>query len=99
MIRRRNFGTQRLARPVPRLATASMPTRTERVVGFLLFNPGASSLEIATACRTLNVRGRISDARKAGYRIEAARNRWGVSRYWLHDPLRSAEPRDLELTA
>ena len=99
MIWRRTFRTQRLARPAPRLVTASLPTRTERVVGFLLFNPGASSLEIAKACRTLNVRGRISDARKAGYRIEAARNRWGVSRYWLNDPRRSADSQDLELIA
>jgi hypothetical protein len=59
-------------------------TQTERLVRFLRANPGASSLELTTALRLVNVTGRVSDARKEGHDIEAVRIE-GVFRYYLRE--------------
>ena len=69
-------------------------SQTDRLVAWLRANNGASSIEIyngassieiTVALRLVNVTGRVSDARKAGYRIDAIRDDRGVHRYWLRE--------------
>ena len=63
-------------------------SQTDRLVAWLRANNGASSIEITVALRLVNVTGRVSDARKAGYRIDAIRDERGVHRYWLREARR-----------
>jgi hypothetical protein len=76
-----------------------MPPSTQRLIAFLLHNPGASSFEVARACRTIRVSRRVSDARRAGYHIETTRSDWGLSQYWLSERRQSAQAEDSELIA
>jgi len=78
---------------------AGMPPSTQRLIAFLLHNPGASSLEVARACRTIRVNKRVSDARRAGYHIETTHSDWGVSQYWLSERRQPAEAEESELIA
>lgn len=52
-----------------------------RLLRFLREHPGASSLEITMALRIINVTGRVSDLREAGYTVLCIRDRQGVARY------------------
>jgi len=56
-------------------------TQTTRLLDYLRANPGASSLEITNALRIVNVTGRVSDLREAGYVVLCIRDREGVARY------------------
>lgn len=58
-------------------------TQTERLVRWLRANPGATSLEITQALAIVNVTGRISDARQAGYLVECKRRTDHRLAYWL----------------
>ena len=58
-------------------------TQTQRLLDYLQTHPGASSLEITTACYIVNMTGRVSDLRAQGHRIEDRRGRDGVHRYYL----------------
>ena len=64
-------------------------SQTDRLVAWLRANNGASSIEITLALRLVNVTGRVSDARKAGHRIDAIRDEDGVFRYFLREPRRA----------
>lgn len=46
-----------------------MKTQTDRILAYLAEHPGASSLEMTTALRVVNVTGRISDLRAQGHHI------------------------------
>lgn len=54
-----------------------------RLLRFLRLYPGATSLEITIALHLVNVTGRISDLRAAGYVIDCRRDGEGRDRYWL----------------
>ena len=80
-------------------------TQTKRLVDYLAYHQGASSLEITLAIGCVNVTGRVSDARKEGHKIDAVRDGKGVYRYWLripkpvdageHDVIPSFKPDDI----
>jgi Helix-turn-helix domain len=57
-------------------------TQAVRLLAYLREHPGASSLEITRDLALVNVTGRVSDLRAAGYRIDAVRVA-GVFRYRL----------------
>ena len=63
-----------------------------RLLRWLRDHNGASSLEITQALFLVNVTGRISDLRAAGYRIDCRRAPDGKDRYFL------AESRPAPLT-
>jgi hypothetical protein len=50
-------------------------------VKWLRANPDSSSIEITMALRIVNVTGRISDLRKAGYTIECRKDGERIDRY------------------
>jgi len=58
-------------------------TQAQRLLRYLRENPGASSLEITLGTRIVNVTGRVSDLRAAGYVVMCIRDREGVARYRL----------------
>ena len=59
-------------------------TQTERLIGFLRENPGASSLEVTLSCGIVNVTGRVSDIRaRPGLDVVCRKRRDKVSGYWL----------------
>ena len=60
-------------------------TQTERLIAWLRANPGSSSIEITIGLRIVNVTGRISDIRAAGYTVEC-KTVDGVARYYLREP-------------
>ena len=60
--------------------------QTERLIRWLRANPGSSSLEITIALSLPNVTGRVSDARKEDYTIDAVRGADRVWRYYLREP-------------
>ena len=60
--------------------------QTERVLQFIRSHPEATSLEITWACGVVNVTGRISDARAAGYDIVCERRFDGQQGYTLREP-------------
>ena len=62
-------------------------TQADRLLRYLMANPGASSLEITMACGIVNTTGRISDLRAAGHAIEAKRDSRGVYRYRVVRPV------------
>lgn len=66
-----------------RLKPEAQPARLLR---WLRANPGASSLEVTLALRIVNVTGRVSDLRAAGYVIDCREDEVGVARYYLRDP-------------
>lgn len=57
-----------------------------RLLRWLRDHPGASSLEITGALYVVNVTGRVSDLRAAGYVIECRRDGKGVQRYAVVEP-------------
>lgn len=66
-----------------RLRLDSQPMRLLR---WLRANPGSSSLEITEALRLVNVTGRVSDLRRAGYVIDCLRRPDGVDVYVVREP-------------
>jgi len=56
-------------------------TQAGRLLAYLRANPGTSSLEITLALRIVNVTGRVSDLRAAGYNVLAWRAESGIWRY------------------
>ena len=67
-------------------------SQAARLLAWLHANPGASSIEITFALRVVNVTGRISDLRKAGFDIVCIRDEDGVDRYRVVEPAPPAEP-------
>lgn len=70
-------------RTVTRLKPDGQPARLLR---WLRDHQGASSLEITQALLVINVTGRISDLRAAGYVIDCKRDPEGVDRYFVKEP-------------
>lgn len=58
-------------------------TQTKRLIRFLRANPGSTSLEITLATSLVNVTGRVSDARAAGYTVECRKRADGNKAYWI----------------
>jgi len=58
-------------------------TQTETLIRFLRANPGATSLEITLATSLVNVTGRVSDARAAGFIVDCRKRTDGRKGYWL----------------
>jgi hypothetical protein len=58
-------------------------TQTQRLLRYLRANPGATSLEITLATSLVNVTGRVSDARAAGYTVECRTRTDKRKGYWL----------------
>jgi hypothetical protein len=58
-------------------------TQSRRLLAYLRANPGATSLEITLALSLVNVTGRVSDLRAAGYVVECRRRTDGRDGYWL----------------
>lgn len=61
-------------------------TQTERLVAYLRTHPEATSLEVTMACGIVNVTGRVSDARAAGFDVRCARRSDGRQGYQLVEP-------------
>ena len=61
-------------------------TQTERLVEYLREHPEATSLEITMACGIVNVTGRVSDARAAGFDVRCERRSDGRQGYRLVEP-------------
>ena len=60
-------------------------TQTQTLIAFLRNHPGATSLEITLATSLVNVTGRVSDARAAGYVIECRKRTDSRKGYWIVD--------------
>jgi hypothetical protein len=60
-----------------------MMTQTQTLLRYLRSNPGATSLEITLATNLVNVTGRVSDARAAGYTIDCRTRTDKRKGYWL----------------
>lgn len=58
-------------------------TQTERLIRYVRANPGATSLEITLATSLVNVTGRVSDARAAGFVVECRTRTDKRKGYWL----------------
>lgn len=58
-------------------------SQTERLLRYVRANPGATSLEITLATNLVNVTGRVSDARAAGFVVECRRRDDGNKGYWI----------------
>jgi hypothetical protein len=58
-------------------------TQTQTLLRYLRSNPGATSLEITLATSLVNVTGRVSDARAAGYTIDCRTRTDKRKGYWL----------------
>jgi hypothetical protein len=56
-----------------------------RLLRWLRSNPGASSLEITQALSVVNVTGRVSDLRAAGYVIECRKGPDRRDRYFVRE--------------
>jgi len=70
--------TARTDTRVTRLKPDGQPARLLR---FLREHPGASSLEVTQALYVVNVTGRISDLRAAGYDVQCRRRPDGADGY------------------
>lgn len=57
-----------------------------RLLRFLREYPGSSSLEVTQALFVVNVTGRVSDLRAAGYVIECKRRPDGADGYFVREP-------------
>lgn len=57
-----------------------------RVLRWLRANPGSTSLEITEALRCVNVTGRVSDLRAAGYIVVCRKGSDGLDRYYVEEP-------------
>lgn len=57
-----------------------------RLLRWLRDHQGASSLEITEALRLVNVTGRVSDLRAAGYLIECRKGPDRRDRYFVREP-------------
>lgn len=57
-----------------------------RLLRWLRSNPGASSLEITQALSIVNVTGRVSDLRGAGYIVECLKGADRRDRYFVREP-------------
>jgi hypothetical protein len=58
-------------------------TQTDTLIRFLRANPGATSLEITLATSLVNVTGRVSDARAAGFIVDCRKRTDGRKGYWI----------------
>jgi hypothetical protein len=58
-------------------------TQTQTLIRFLRDNPGATSLEITLATSLVNVTGRVSDARAAGFIVDCRKRTDGRKGYWI----------------
>lgn len=58
-------------------------TQTQRLIAFLRQNPGSTSLEITLATSLVNVTGRVSDARAAGFVVDCRKRTDGRKGYWI----------------
>jgi len=58
-------------------------TQTQTLIAFLRNNPGATSLEITLATSLVNVTGRVSDARSAGFIVDCRKRTDGRKGYWI----------------
>lgn len=72
-----------MERTVTRIKPNGQPARLLR---WLRDHPGATSLEITQALYVVNVTGRVSDLRKAGYRIDCRRDPNGRDAYFVVEP-------------
>lgn len=61
-------------------------SQTARLLEWLRHNPGSSSLEVTMALRIVNVTGRVSDLRAAGYIVDCREDKSGVARYTVREP-------------
>ena len=61
-------------------------SQSARLLAWLRANPGSSSLEVTLALRIVNVTGRVSDLRAAGYVIDCREDKTGVARYRVVEP-------------
>lgn len=59
-------------------------TQCERLLLYLVLNPGSTSLDVSRDLAIPNVTGRVSDLRAAGNHIEARRV-GGVFRYYVRN--------------
>jgi hypothetical protein len=57
-----------------------------RLLRWLRSNPDSSSIEITMALRIVNVTGRVSDLRRAGYVVECRKDAERVDRYRVVEP-------------
>lgn len=57
-----------------------------RLLRWLREHQGASSLEVTAALAIVNVTGRVSDLRSAGYRIECLKGPDRRDRYYVREP-------------
>ena len=69
------------------MKTLRAGTQSARLLDWLRHHPGVSSLDITLALRIVNVTGRVSDLRAAGYVIECRQDTKGVDRYYLVAPI------------
>jgi hypothetical protein len=58
-------------------------TQVDRLIRYLREHDGSSSLEITLATSIVNVTGRVSDARRAGHRIDCRKGPDKRDRYHL----------------
>jgi hypothetical protein len=61
-------------------------TQAARLLTWLRQNPGSSSLDVTLALRIVNVTGRVSDLRAAGYVVDCWHDKDGVARYTVREP-------------
>lgn len=57
-----------------------------RLLRWLRDHPGSSSLDVTRALLIVNVTGRISDIRRAGYLVECRKDGDRVDRYFVVEP-------------
>lgn len=57
-----------------------------RLLRYLREHPGASSLDVTAALYIVNVTGRVSDLRAAGYIVECRKGPDGRDRYFVREP-------------
>ena len=60
-------------------------TQTTRLIAFLRSHPEATSLDVTLACGIVNVTGRVSDARAAGFDVICARRFDGKLGYTIRE--------------
>lgn len=75
-------------------ATLRPGTQAARLLDWLRANPGSSSLEITYALQLVNVTGRISDLRQAGYDVVCTEDKTGVARYVVRESRPEPPPVD-----
>lgn len=61
-------------------------SQAARLLRWLRANPGASSLEVTLALGVVNVTGRVSDLRAAGFVVECRKGADGRDRYYVLEP-------------